>query len=528
MDKTKKILICGNHPIITDLRRQYEAADWEVTEESTQPYTANINMFNEVFILSNYSESSSVQADSNSIKSLALLADSYDLSAHEGRKLTCHILFRSQTTYWMFKNIDYNINGVDEKFDIYAFTLESEWATTLLCGFNHSSTIKYPYLDRTPITCDSSTTVHLVIIGWSEMCRSIAIQTALIAHYPNQVRDSHLRTRITIIGTNSKTESQSFRRQYATLFDNSYYRSINLNSTEPTCTFHEPEYIGQRKDFIDIEWEFVQAELENEVVQKKLSLWATDKHQLLTIALCDNDENSNLKESLLLPSEIYAHKIPIFTYVKDKTLVDIARKESKFSEVYPFGMPTAGYDIAQPLTQMAKLVNYYYSSSYNGNTFPIDDVERLWSELSSFSMRYSNVANVMTIPTKMRSLSHQESDWTAFYALTQPEIDQISEVEHNRWCVERLITGFRPCTNEERNEIATNILNYVSASIENRKDIPDLKKEYKSKQKAHYDICAFSELGMDRTGRNVRIYDEVLTASIPLIVKVFNDDYYEK
>lgn len=129
----------------------------------------------------------------------------------------------------------------------------------------------------------------------------------------------------------------------------------------------------------------------------------------------------------------------------------------------------------------------------------------------------------MTISTKMRSLGHEEKDWDKFYALTQDEIEKISAVEHNRWSVERLVLGFRPPTDMERDEIRENIQAFIHAKLTGGA-MPerDLKVEYKRK-KVHYDLCSYRELREDKTGQNVRAYDYDLTASIPLIAQSFKE-----
>ena len=129
----------------------------------------------------------------------------------------------------------------------------------------------------------------------------------------------------------------------------------------------------------------------------------------------------------------------------------------------------------------------------------------------------------MTIATKMRSLGHEETDWDKFHALTQEEVETLSAVEHNRWCVERLILGFRPPTDTEREEIRDNIRAFIKAKkTGGDKPQNDLKNVYK-KQKVHYDLCSYRELQEDKTGQNVRVYDYDLTACIPLIAQSFNE-----
>jgi hypothetical protein len=115
----------------------------------------------------------------------------------------------------------------------------------------------------------------------------------------------------------------------------------------------------------------------------------------------------------------------------------------------------------------------------------------------------------MTIPTKMRSIGLNENDWSRFYDIPQQDIELLAQVEHNRWNVEELILGFRPCTNEEQERIAA--------------EIKTQKKAFKA-QKIHYDLRAYHDLRPDETGKSVKVYDLCLSSCLPLIAKAFTDE----
>ena len=99
------------------------------------------------------------------------------------------------------------------------------------------------------------------------------------------------------------------------------------------------------EDFVDVEWEFVDAESWNSDVREKLKQWAQDDKQLLTVVMADSDENKNVAMSLFLPDELYQRSIPIHKYNPN----------------------AVEYDVTMPLVQMAKNVNYIYDRCYNDN-----------------------------------------------------------------------------------------------------------------------------------------------------------------
>ena len=209
--------------------------------------------------------------------------------------------------------------------------------------------------------------------------------------------------------------------------------------------------------------------------------------------------------------------------------MQLARQSDRYSAVYPVGMPDAGYDVALPLLHMAKRLHYCFACCYAGKgvptELPAEAVERAWDALTDATRKYSNLFNVLTLPTKMRSLGHDQSDWTRFYALTRAEAEGMAAVEHNRWSVERLLGGYCPPDSTDRAAIRQNIDELIAAQRQglDTSAMPDLKDEAK-KRGVHYDLCAYSELGCDRTGQDVRLYDVELTACAPLIVNTYNEE----
>jgi len=164
--------------------------------------------------------------------------------------------------------------------------------------------------------------------------------------------------------------------------------------------------------------------------------------------------------------------------------------------------------------KMAKTVNYIYDRCYEENDkdwnghlrFAVEiDAEKrdsLWTRMSG-AKRMSNIYNAMTIGVKMRSMGFQDDEWDKVYDMSQEEMETLAEVEHNRWSVEELILGWRPCNDEEQRAVEADVT---------------MKEQFK-KRKIHYDLRAYNDLRPDGTGRPVQVYDRCLSACIPLIAK---------
>lgn len=513
------VLIYGTHPIRESIEKEYEALGYKIEKRDTLEVPKSGTFYHELCVLLKNGT-----ADHETLEVLEAFSHDFSSTPSGQSKPICHLLLHDKVTLWLLQTLDL-YPEIHKKFELYAFTMEDQWAKNVFCGLGGNRTF-YPHLDREKIDTASNKTVHLVIAGFSDLGESLALHAALIAHFPNYVRNQALRTRITIIDNGLSVRKDAFIQRYANLFEHSYYRCIDLKKRSMTL-YHEPVYHASRENFVDVEWEFVDGDFFDPVLQHKLNLWADSQEQLLTLALCDNDSNCNFNRALALPKSVYQNGITVLVATDRSGLLDKVRESEGYHCLYPIGMDDCGYDIRLPLLQMAKRLNYFYTCSYGQEgtptEMPVEKVEAAWGNVQTFNMRYSNIYNVMTIATKMRSLGHEEKDWDKFFALTREEIVALSAVEHNRWCVERLILGSRPPTDTEREEIRENIETFITAKeTGSEKPEQDLKNVYK-KKKVHYDLCSYRELSMDKTGQDVRIYDYDLTACIPLIAQSYKE-----
>ncbi|MCQ2244516.1 MAG: hypothetical protein MJZ32_09700 [Bacteroidaceae bacterium] len=502
MNKSRNVLIIGEHPIKDSIKKQFCQQRCEVTEVLKPTESELRGLWHEIVVLS------SADNDADAIKTVETLAEA--ISGASQLRPTVHLLLQRQETLRLLNTRDHN-DEWHRCFELNAFTIEDLWAKNMLCLNQIDS--RFPGLDYKPITLESNRVVHLVVFGLSYLTTSLAEHAALVAHYPNYTRNHSLRTRITIIDSDMSEWSRKFVSMHKPLMDNSYYRYIDTKKQQ--CDLHKPMYEGQREDYVDVEWEFAGGSIHDIVVQDKLQGWADDENQVLSIALCHDDDSRNLAEATLIADMLCNQEIPVYVKQSTSVMQNIISQSPRMRNVIMIGMEDSGYDINLPLLRMAKRVNSVYEYCYNNNiasqtegciTAPsyIDDKEAdaYWLNVRKAIKRYSNICNAMTLATKMRSLGHSAEETGTFYAITKQEIDIIAEVEHNRWSVEELLLGFRPCTDEEQADIET--------------DISKKKAEYKNRL-VHYDLRAYNDLRADDTGKNVNTYDICISASIPLI-----------
>jgi len=371
-----------------------------------------------------------------------------------------------------------------------------------------------PPLDRTPVTRESDTTVHLVVFGDSEAADALAANAALVAHYPNYCRDTRLRTRITIVADTATAVRDRLVRRYRRLFENSYYRTIDLHLDDPRPALHVPENLDRLGDFVDVEWEFVRAGSGTGAVRRKLAEWACSPHRQLTVALCHVDHTRNVDEALDLPAEVYREGVAVLCRTDSPAAATLARDSGACPSLWPYGLQSCSVDLLRILKALGQRINYVYNHCFDlpagAPLAPPADIDathlrELWRGIGSLAKRYSNIFGAMTIGTKMHSLGHTDPERAeSYYALSVDEIDLLTEVEHNRWSLEELMLGYRPVTAAEQRAIEADI---------------SLKRTLRDTERAHYDLRAYSDLRPDATGKPVEIYDRALTQAIPLIVK---------
>lgn len=497
-----KVLIIGNHPIAADLTRQYrQRGDEVVTLMPDQTHDkTDVATYKELALLCDR-DANPFEADDKVLDILQQIAGNVP-SAENGKRPLCHLLLRSHSLLHMIR-LDGFRKEIEDKLEVNAFTMEDQWSQIIAMG-----------LDWEPITRQSEKTVHLVIFGMSEIAEQVAINAAHVCHFPNYLRNNHsLRTRITVIDEFAFAKSREWVQRYKNLFDNSYFRFVDTKKTPAVTNTYRPMF-RDREDFVDIEWEFVEASPFDKLVRDKISKWSTSPSQLLTIVFANDNTDIGLNDALHVPENIISAQTPVYVYMQSNKAFDQIKHSSNTPNVIPFGMADHGYDINIPIVKMAKNVNYIYDRCYEENdkdwngrlrfTIEIDEEKKelSWAKKSGVK-RMSNIYNAMTIGVKMRSMGFKEDDWDKFYEMSQEDIEVLAEVEHNRWSVEELILGWRPCSDKEQREIEADI---------------NLKEEFK-KRKIHYDLRAYNDLRPDGTGRPVQVYDRCLSACIPLIAK---------
>ena len=375
--------------------------------------------------------------------------------------------------------------------------------------------IKYPTLDRGGIDKDSEINVHLVIVDMTQVAYAMAMTAAHICHFPN-FRTKKKRTKITFIHKNIKEELDYWMGHFDSLMDLSYAEVISWDKAgkrQRKEMYPKEEYLNlmysDKYGFLDIEWEFIDAGIEDPNVRKYIRECVKNdgKSEYLSFAFCGHEAEDNMAASLYLPKEVYANDdIPVFVYQPlTKWVLATAKEAQRYSNLYPFGMREDYFDPQLERLQWAKKIKYLYANvrKYTGmgTQKELDDLWYIKKE--QYIRQQSNVYAANSIPMKFRSVGLDPEVRTS---ITPDEIAILAEVEHNRWNVERLLMGYSPLPSEARLELLIGKMSFLKtdkAAAHKKTD------EYK-KRFFHPDIAPFDELLKSSQDYDINIAEHLL------------------
>ena len=406
------------------------------------------------------------------VKHISEICDAY------GRKgLKCTVVFKEDTAVECFEHSDFSYQ-IKKTLDFIPIVYADSIARALLSGKVYDN----GFLDRETIDAESEKHIDFIILGLGNIGQAIFCQAARQLHFPNFEK---ARSRITVIGDDK--EINTLKGRFRELF----------------------EAMGRDDSgsFIDIE---IRTLLMNDsvTVESALDGATSSPESIVTVAICTEDASTALRQALSLPRSVYENSIPVWLYKPgSRSLTELIGNNKYYSNIKVFGEYNPAFRLDDSLL-VAQRINWVYSFFSKTGLVPKNlpsakEWEEIWipawQELS-LSHKWSNLHHADSIPVKLRSLG---IDASSEIQLTENQIEQLVKVEHNRWVVETLLAGYRPPTDDERNEM-----------ISNR----TLKQSFKEKL-VHLDLCAFDELLPDANNVDVRDYDKVIVSCIPIILQ---------
>jgi hypothetical protein len=487
----KVIIVSGNRTSKEDLEKLYPG------------------VCHEIYL---FGESDEYDHDSVNIECLKIVAEVRQEKGI-GKPVRCHVLFEYQSTYAVFQQQD--IPYIKDCIDFIPFNFYESWAQKVFVGG------EYTCLDREGITAGSDKHVHLAILGMSGMGVAMGIQAAHLCHFPNFITKG-IKTRITFIDEYADREMDFLFTRYRHLF-------------EEVDWFYEDRQTGERRNntqskekFTDIEFEFIKGRVESPAIQNLIAGWATTDDKWLSIAVCFNYSPVAIAAGLYFPNEVYENNVAVFLHQEaSSTIISMLSQSNKYRHVKPFGMLDDVYDLKKSDNLLPKMVKYVYdqTSKNNGkdivfekeneveNTFfisfdkqTIEDNWNRWEDNNGkdlkniTALKFSNIYNADMVKFKQRSLHIKPRQ-----PLNNEQINLLARIEHNRWNIEKLLMGYRPCTAEETEAIEKGICS--------KQDLRD--------RFIHNDIKPYETLMPDDKGIQAGKYDTNISKALPYMLSEY-------
>lgn len=411
--------------------------------------------------------------DSNSNRDLQNLDCYRTITNTINAKVDCYVQIYEQAIYDMVIH-----HGEDDIQHFHPYNHEELWARKVLVDTDNIYSKPDYRSDDDNINSKPYKYVHFVIMGFSAMGEAMCREAALLLHYPN-FAERGIKTKITCFDPNMGQRMQSFIGRHKTLFDCCGYSFSAMDSFGGVTEKSWQPAI--ESDYLDIEFQFIEADLQNMALLQHLETWSNDDNQLLSIVVCSDSDTYNYQLGHALPQSVYMRDVPVFLY---------QRKQYQDRGSHPMQncIQTFGYEGVDISTDSAeiewgKYVNYIYNQLYGDDVVATGEemnnaAEELWGNLS-IDKRWSNIYNASSILYKLRGIGiNSLQQLQVGQRRLEEKLDVLAEVEHNRWNIEQLIHGYRPTTPSEHQEVLKN---------------PTLKKQYKQRF-VHDDIRPYGEL----------------------------------
>lgn len=404
-------------------------------------------------------------------------------------------------------------------------------------------TYRYPPIENPSIqkekriTKESNSFVHLVVFGMTEMGLSMAIRAAHMVHLPNFTRDKNLKTVISFVDLEADSKMKDFRNRYQHLFEiqSSTYTDMSGEVVRKQ-TLPPTKFEGEDANFLDVHFEFIKANANDLRLKEYIRDCANNQSDVLSIAICFNDPDYNLQIGQNLPFEVYFpeegnNPIPVFIrQMTNGRLIDELRTSQKFQNLYPFGMLNESHVISTQDEECAMHINFTYDQCRDTNydvkkdadgfvtlaQYGSKEEKKSWSSLNT-SLQWSNFYCLDGFEIRRRNMGDETNKLKNKYKFIEgdikncsetdnaldKEIRLLSEIEHNRWNIEKLLMGYRKPSEEELQRIKAD---------------KKVRKKYKEEMFVHHDIQSYTKLSEVDPGAIK--YDVIIMANIENILNI--------
>ena len=312
--------------------------------------------------------------------------------------------------------------------------------------------------DAPVIGLESNQHLHLVVSGYGRMSWAFVKTAFALLHFPN-FDETTLKNRTTISIIDKR--AGRFMKEFMSLYPNIHMLSnirheyVENGERKVKCSKPLEEY----GDFLDVEWEFIEGDLRDLDIRKRLETWVQDGSQVLSIVICDMDEADNIGTALSLPRSLYETS-RIFAFLPSGSGILDTFGDNVFRDkntIITFGKESDGDVLFEKRSDMAKRVHYVYRAFHPYEkknekvVFKIiQDIDTEWYMLSE-KYKLSNFYTAASIPVKARSFGFNQ-DESVDLQLSVEARELLDQVEHRRWVAADLLLGDYPLPIKLRGE----------------------------------------------------------------------------
>jgi hypothetical protein len=277
-------------------------------------------------------------------------------------------------------------------------------------------------LHRVLIAPDSSLRVHLVVVGFGQMGESVVLQAARTSQYPNGRP-----LRVTVFDAEAPSKEALFRARYPEI--------------ERVCGI-----------------EFVRLDSGDPALLARASSYCAEKEFLVTFAICFARDELNLALALKLAPLLAACRSPIHVRMSSRSGLGLLLTEEQQhamlgDQIRPFGMieDACGLELLERTREdeMARAFHedYVEKERLKSGTPGTNPSMVPWEDLDE-QLKASNRHAADHVPVKLWAIGCRSSKTPLgtepIAELTPPQVELLARIEHERYCAERFLAGWKP------------------------------------------------------------------------------------
>lgn len=347
----------------------------------------------------------------------------------------------------------------------------------------------------------------------------------------------------------NEANSNEFEWEQTDPFETGKYNHLIADKEKIKKTQNGEETTIEEPCLLDVEWEFIEGNAASKPVQNYIKELVVNNNgeeidKTVTIAICFNDSQQSLAAAMYLPKIIYDNCNQVLVYQRSIFDVanDVARGDSdwrRYQNLFPFGMSEASYT-ENPFDSHLAALDYYmyenekrfeqvknyfdetkeYADEQNKHEFEasiLKSVDDAW-ENAGIVRKTASIDSVDSIPFKLRSMGIEYCrDLDKIEEkISKKEYQEIKygivEAEHNRWMMQRLISGFRHLSETE-------IYDKREEPSKYKRLIEGIKEE----ERASYYRCSFKRMvELEKEGNendHMSSKDESVIKMIPILLR---------